>query len=333
MDPLITIIIPVYNTYEYLKRCVESVCKQTYHNLEIILIDDGSTDGSQQLCDVLQETDDRIAVLHNKNSGVSAARNLGLDSAHGEYVVFVDSDDWIEKGAVEHALITQQTTGADLIVWGYSADFLDVQNNILRSNKYSADGRCQADNYIILLQENVLGLMGYVWNKLYKRDLLIRSNARFKEKISLYEDILFNSIVCKECNSIVFTDFLGTHYIQRPEPTLGSKEHLDYVDLKLMACKSRESILEHFGCEETEIKRVMSSYYIAIINSYIRIICNSGITGREQYEQVRSFLNSTEAVEILSGVRPYSVRNTLSYYLARWKMARVFQWIAKLRSS
>lgn len=331
LDPLITIIIPVYNTYVYLKRCVESVCKQTYHNLEIILIDDGSTDGSQQLCDLLQEKDDRIAVLHNKNRGVSAARNLGLDSSHGEYVIFVDSDDWIEKETVANALITQQTTGADMIVWGYYADFLDDQHTVFRSNKYIADGMCQVDNFKILLQENALGLMGYVWNKLYKRDLLIKSNARFREKISLYEDILFNSIVCKECNSIVFTNFLGSHYIQQPGPTLGSKERFDSIDLKLMACKSRERILEHFGCEDTDIKRVMSSFYIAIINSYIRKVFYSDITEREQYEQVKKFLNSTEAIDILSGVRPYSVKNSISFYLARWKMVRVLQWIAKLR--
>lgn len=100
-QPLITVIIPVYNIMEYLPRCVKSVCGQTYQNLEILLVDDGSTDGTGALCDELGQTDARIRVLHKPNGGSSSARNLGLDNAGGEYIGFVDSDDYISPQMYE----------------------------------------------------------------------------------------------------------------------------------------------------------------------------------------------------------------------------------------
>lgn len=96
MDELISVIVPVYNVKNYLKQCVQSIVGQTYKNLEIILIDDGSTDGSGELCDILKKTDERIKVIHEENSGLSEARNTGLNAARGKYIGFVDSDDYIE---------------------------------------------------------------------------------------------------------------------------------------------------------------------------------------------------------------------------------------------
>ena len=102
MDELISVILPVYNVQQYLEKCIESVVNQTYKNLEIILIDDGSTDMSGKICDEFAEKDGRIKVIHSKNGGVSAARNIGLDIATGEYIGFVDSDDWIESQMYEN---------------------------------------------------------------------------------------------------------------------------------------------------------------------------------------------------------------------------------------
>lgn len=116
--PLISVIIPVYNIMEYLPRCVRSVTGQTYHNLEILLVDDGSTDGTGKLCDELGQRDDRIRVFHKANGGSSSARNFGLDQAHGQYVGFVDSDDYIEPDAYEKLMQGIMETGASIAQMG-----------------------------------------------------------------------------------------------------------------------------------------------------------------------------------------------------------------------
>ena len=113
--PLISVIIPVYNVAQYLPRCLDSICNQTYQNLEIILIDDGSTDSSLEICQQYAQKDPRIRVFHQENSGVCAARNRGLDCAKGDFVCFVDSDDWLDENFYQHLVATQQKTSADVL--------------------------------------------------------------------------------------------------------------------------------------------------------------------------------------------------------------------------
>lgn len=112
--PLISVIVPIYNIKEYLPRCVDSIVHQTYRNLEILLVDDGSNDGTAQLCDSLAKTDERICVFHKKNGGSSSARNLGLQKAHGDYVAFVDSDDYIDIHMYERLMYGIQHWNADI---------------------------------------------------------------------------------------------------------------------------------------------------------------------------------------------------------------------------
>ena len=121
MNPLISVIVPVYNAERYLADCLESLIRQTHRELEILVIDDGSTDGSAALCERFAGQDGRIRLLRKENSGVSSARNLGLDEAQGEYVAFVDADDWILPEMLETQLIQLTREGGDMILGGYLA--------------------------------------------------------------------------------------------------------------------------------------------------------------------------------------------------------------------
>ena len=128
MKKQVTIIIPIYNTERYLKRCLESVISQTYSNLEIILVDDGSTDNSGIICDNYAKKDTRIRVIHQRNSGVSIARNVAIDISQGEYIKFVDSDDTMDAFAIEKMI--SKSSGCDAIISGFR--YIDkVNNNIL----------------------------------------------------------------------------------------------------------------------------------------------------------------------------------------------------------
>ena len=119
-NPLVSVIVPVFNTQDHLRQCLESIRQQTYTQLEIIVVDDGSTDQSPQICDTLAREDGRIHVIHQHNSGVACARNAGLDAACGEYVTFVDSDDWLEPEAVATLMHDAQCSGGDMVIGGYT---------------------------------------------------------------------------------------------------------------------------------------------------------------------------------------------------------------------
>lgn len=170
MSELISVIVPVYNMEQYLERCVQSLCKQTYSELEIILVDDGSTDASPQMCDEYAREDERIKVIHKENGGLSDARNAGLAIATGAYIGFVDSDDWIEADMYEkmyYACVEQQ---APLAICRYAQIYQDriVRAGNQRMTVFSKEELlrvyiCGHDDYVIY---------NSVWSKLFRRDLV-----------------------------------------------------------------------------------------------------------------------------------------------------------------
>ena len=120
---MISVIIPVYNVEPYLRKCLDSIVNQTYRDLEILVVDDGSTDGSGAICDSYAEKDERVVVFHTENRGLSAARNLGLDNAKGEWINFLDSDDWMDSECFEFAISVAEDKKADLVFWGYVKEY------------------------------------------------------------------------------------------------------------------------------------------------------------------------------------------------------------------
>lgn len=117
--PLVTVVIPIYNVVKYLDRCMQSVVNQSYGNLEIIMVDDGSTDGCYDLCDDWQTKDRRIRVIHKKNAGLGMARNTGIENARGSYICFFDSDDYIRLDAIETAVNSAITNNSEIVIWGW----------------------------------------------------------------------------------------------------------------------------------------------------------------------------------------------------------------------
>lgn len=322
MDPLVSIIIPVFNTSKYLQKCVDSVQKQTYKNLEIILVDDGSTDRSGVLCDELKNQDKRISVIHKANGGLSSARNAGISIAKGKYIVFVDSDDWIEKETIEYANANMAKTDSDLVIWSYYADFVDLNQQVKHVDKHALNGVCDHSDYTSLLNHASLGLIGYAWNKLYKKEIIDRIGAQFPEGISLVEDILFNQSIICECNRISFISFLGTHYIQRNEITLGRKYYPDYIELKIRACEAREIVLSSFNVPERDVQRIMSSSYLSVFKGGIRNINNQNISREKTTEECRRLLDSEAAANILTKVVPCGLKELICYYLIKYKMVK-----------
>lgn len=173
MKELISVIIPVYNVEKYLNKSIESVIKQTYKELEIILVDDGSTDSSGKICDEFAQKDDRIKVIHKKNGGLSDARNAGISEAKGKYLGFIDSDDYIDKNFYEILYNVLKKYNSDISICKHRETYTDYEENTSKLEiKEQVFNTEQALKELLLFGE----VNNYAWNKLYKKELFNEIN-------------------------------------------------------------------------------------------------------------------------------------------------------------
>lgn len=209
-EPLISVIVPVYNTKTYLQKCVDSILSQTYTHLEILLVDDGSTDGSGALCDSLAESDPRIQVIHQENRGVSAARNTALDAAQGDYIGFVDSDDWIdmEMYAKLWELLSENHADIACCLYRRVSDAKTTDQSDGRVRLYDAD---QMLDTMFTGHDNCF-LTPAIWNRLYRRSLF--DNVRFPD-LQKYEDKVVNVCLLQSAGKAVFLNKAYYNYVYR----------------------------------------------------------------------------------------------------------------------
>lgn len=234
---LLSIIVPVYNSKKYLTRCVESIINQSYSNIEIILVDDGSTDGSSELCDDLGKKDKRIRVFHQENLGPGAARNLGLLNAMGSYVTFVDSDDCVESDGYNKILI-QEYKSADVIIGQWHTI---LENGKVTRNRINNTSQVSRDKIIenIIKYDNKCG-GGYPWNKIINwKKIKERAGKHilFDESLKVYEDKCWILDVLKYAQRVVLADVYIYNYYYYNESLshslLGTMSKVLYVSKAL----------------------------------------------------------------------------------------------------
>lgn len=207
----VTVIVPVYNGEAFLRRCMDSILCQTYGNLEVIVVDDGSTDRSGAICDGYAEKDSRVRVLHQENSGVSSARNLGLQAATGEYIVFVDADDRVSETYVSNLMASE----ADYVAAGCFAQ--DGAGNWTRWRNDPMETRVAQVRKCPELLEKIP--VGTVWGRRYKRRIIRENKLQFAPRIHRGEDTLFNLEYLSCCGDVTVTD-AGDYWYYRTESSL-----------------------------------------------------------------------------------------------------------------
>ena len=278
--PMISVIVPVYNVAQFLERCVDSIIHQTYPNLEIILVDDGSTDDSGLLCDQLKAADNRIRVVHKVNGGLSSARNAGINAATGCYIGFVDSDDYIAPQMYEKMLGDLIINEADIaqcgceIVWG---DHVELRNG---SGKV----------YIWNRDEAVINhLSGQITEpsvccKLYKSEIF--KTLRFDESIKLSEDIPFNVKAFMLCRKSVFRDECYYKYIKRDN----SLSRSAFDEKEIDTVKQAEAIVETL---KDEGRKVKEAAYAKLFGTIISVY-NHSLFAEKDYKELRKDLKARE---------------------------------------
>ena len=250
-DPKISIIVPVYNIENYVKRCIESIIGQTYNNLEIILVDDGSTDNSGTLCDEYKQSDKRIKVIHKKNGGLVSARKAGIAEATGFYATYVDGDDWIEENM--YAKLVKKIADADVIVTGVIRDYINF--SVREINKMPAatyEKNALNDIYKIMIYNGKFyerGVQPHVFNCLFKRELLLKNQLAVPDEINVGEDAACFYPTLLDADKIVLSNDSYYHYVMRENSIMGTNDGNELERYKILYhyLKSRFVTYSQYG--------------------------------------------------------------------------------------
>lgn len=302
---LISIIIPVYNAEKFIAKCLDSVLNQSHQNLEIILVNDGSTDQSGFICDEYAQRDERVSVLHKENGGVSSARNTGLKIAKGKYIGFVDPDDWIEPGMFENLYQLIVNYQADISACGYVMETLDGHplNQSTKSNVINYN-RAEALNNIL----DTKGFQGFTCNKLFSAELLQKTPATlFDYEIHFGEDLLFCCEAILKCNHIIFDPDPYYHYIMHESNATQAK----YSPKKLTILTALEKIINLLSnLEEVDINTFKNFYIFNNIN-----LLMNGIKEKKCSRSIREHLKQNLYKYKLNNFNNVTIKS--SYLMAR----------------
>ena len=236
MQPLVSIIVPIYKVEQYLRRCLDSIVNQTYTNLEIILVDDGSPDACPQICDEYAKKDKRIEVIHKKNGGLSDARNAGLEVCKGEYISFVDSDDWVDENYIDILINLAIAKNADITI----GENIQTKQALQKQNKESTNKTYSSKDALIhLFNQNHIAFI-VSWGKIYKRNLF--STLRFPVG-KFHEDEFTTYILFYHSKKIVYTNRILYYYFRHSNSITGSRhpwDVLEYLEQRYLFFKEKK---------------------------------------------------------------------------------------------
>lgn len=282
--PIVSIIVPVYNVEKYLERSIGSLIDQSYRNIEIILIDDGSTDTSSIICDKYACKDRRIKVKHIQNAGVSNARNIALDMATGDYISFVDADDWLDNHFIEESLDDMQKYKTDILLGNF---YFEYENGVSKQGLENLQ-TCHMNNiealqmmFVMLKQKK--NIPWTVWGKLYHKRVI--GECRFYDDFSMGEDAIWLWNVLKNAKNVIYSPFCGYHYLQRDSSVMHKQKASHILDDKKM--------YEYFFFDrywlnnQALISYFEDRYFAAKVTTVIRLFKKNDEAARKEFRDFK----------------------------------------------
>ncbi|MDR6121164.1 glycosyltransferase involved in cell wall biosynthesis [Bacillus sp. SLBN-46] len=323
MDDLISVIVPVYNVEKYLPRCLDSIIYQKHKHLQIILVNDGSSDLSGKICDEYAKRDSRITVIHQKNSGVSNARNNGLLYAKGKYVQFIDGDDYIEKDMCSR-LYEAMSDNCDLVICGYRI----IQDGISKSRMHDNHINTTKDWYrdFILMYENAL--LHSPCNKLYIKKKI---KVNFRQDISLGEDLIFNLDYIRSIENIIcIPDVLYSYIkympINKKLSSLASKYREDFLEIQLVLHEEVENYIKFAFPNNSEIINYEKFHLISCCFSSIsKTVYSSGVSAIKKINSIKQWSENKEIQKCINTTRTSNFfENISTFQRVQFKLFRYF---------
>lgn len=284
---LISIIVPIYNRENNIKRCIESILEQDYKNIEVILVNDGSTDSTLDICNSYKELDKRVVVVDKKNGGVSSARNDGIKKSSGEFIQFVDSDDYIDKNMCSTLIRKIKEDDADVVICGYKKINKNNEEIIQCKSKISKNGIYGLRDEFSILYEKFL--INPPWNKLYKKNAITNY---FETDISLGEDLIFNISNISNIKKISIINNALYNYVQDTANSLTSiNSNHDRIYIAIKIYREINKILDIHGIEPEYRKAVNNILIKDTIDYFQALVLNKNIRYNEKLNKINSCVN------------------------------------------
>lgn len=296
---LVSIIVPIYNSDRYIRACIKSIQNQSYENIEIIIVNDGSNDRSEAICEGLRKEDERIQVFHQAQAGVSAARNYGIRIAQGKYVMFVDADDTIGPNMVKDNYLMAEEHQADLVICCFRYLIVDAGKNIPNglTEDFSGNPKLFFEKYFEMIMEREL--LNPPWNKFIRKRLLDKSGIWFNCKYSICEDMAFSAEVLTASEKIAVNHNIYYNYYIKSKGTLVYKFHENYFEalsnfyfISLKYCKM-------FTDNHRQIKSLDSLYARSAIMYIKQICCKSNWDKSQKKRAIEEVLQDKALVKAL----------------------------------
>ena len=320
----ISVIIPVYNVEDYLKKCINSILAQNFEDYEILLIDDGSTDNSGEICDEYANKNQQIKVIHQKNKGLGGARNTGIKAATGKYLLFVDSDDFIKSDMLNILFKTAEDTNADVVLFG--ADFVDEQGKTLSVRMPLCNEKIitkQANQFLLYCKDTC------VWDKLFRRSLFIENDIYFPERI-WYEDLCATAKIALYAKKTVCVQRSFYSYLQRS----GSIMHVKNTDRNIDMLTAVSEVLNFYRQRNRFQENRDALCFLAVM--HIMVLCTLRVASEDiRHPLLKKFYDFTE-----ENFRDFktnkfvkdnlSKRHKLIFWFSKHKFYRALKLLSKL---
>ena len=296
-NPLVSVVIPVYNVENYLRQCMDSVVNQTYCNVEIVCINDGSPDRSIDILREYEQKDKRIKIIEIENQGLSGARNVGTAYCTGDYLLYLDSDDWIDLDTVEVALKAATEYNVDIVLWNYVKEYLQSSQPVMVFNKETLF----LDDYNRLYRR-LVGLTGdqlqhpeqcdsisTAWGKLYKMSIIKEHNIKYVDtKIIGTEDLLFNAEVFKYCTSAVALSNTFNHYRKSNASSLTRNFKPEFFE---QSCELQRRLRKVCGDVDYLSQSLSNRTALSLIGLGLRVV-TSNISFLQQFKRVKEIITT-----------------------------------------
>lgn len=266
----VSVIIPVYNVTKYISKCIESILNQTYTDFELILVNDGSTDNSPEICREYEKRDSRIIVIDKINEGAGMARNAGLDVADGKYIMFIDSDDWVENNMLEYLVDLLKNASAEVAICNYFTELPDGSGQIVVPIQIEGDTYTTNDitKYIAILDDE--NKFPYLWNRLYLREIIEKNSIRFEKRFVTGQDLDFNLKYFRCVNTCVLSNTPLYHYIKHGTGSLCARFKNNLYEIVSELNGRREDMYREFSMiENSEYKTILGKTYVRYVGSCI----------------------------------------------------------------
>lgn len=321
MEPKVSIVIPIYNGERYIDDCMECLKGQTYQEIEMILVDDGSTDRSGKMCDAYAKTDRRIKVLHQENGGLSAARNAGIQHATGKYIIFFDVDDEVEADVIRDSVELAEKNRADVVMFGFWYYDVDTKRLIPNQMESSFVGNAEEYFHSFLIPTIDHEVFNAPWNKLIRRSLLVDHQLDFDTGYPIYEDIIFAPKLFMAANQIVVTNRPYYKYFVRSSGSLITRFYDTCFESLTQFYDNAEAYCAQYEDHESQLRRFQLLYVTHVYTHLKQISCRKQLRQQQKLELIKKIVDNERLKGALGNIE-LKGRKRIIRFLIRNHMCR-----------